>query len=84
MQPTESGNTCRWLADNQSRDPMNELLRNQSLLDDLQEKFKNVLDEFVTNPDKSTIENELKMVSGDVNGMKQELVRMLNSASVLR
>lgn len=50
----------------------------------LKDKFKNCLDEFVTNPDKDKIEEQLNVVSGDVNGMKTELANMLQSVTVLR
>ena len=49
-----------------------------------QDKFKNILDEFVTNPDKDTIEDQLNVVAGDANGMKAEIGHMLRSVTVLR
>lgn len=50
----------------------------------MKDKFKNLLDEFVTNPDKNLVSELLNKSTGDVVGMKEELGRMLSSVITLR
>ena len=50
----------------------------------MKERYKNLLDEFVILPNKDEIEKQLNAMSCDVQGMKDELNKMLKSVQAIR